>query len=299
MSTDGGSNGESSHANSPSLHLPPPPPPKLPPPPKKPIIKAAMEGVDMFEEMKKKQPEVAARKDLPEDVLFAPKFDLLTKVTCPRCEQLILESERESHANSHSSEIFPFLYLGGERNAHNKKELVVRTQVFFILNLAEEVENCFHSCRVGCECTGGGSDCNGRNKNNADSPLLFTYYTMKIKDLPGADIYPLFETVYKNIEEVKLAGGKVLVHCVAGISRSVSAVISYVMKSKGWTLKNSYEYVKQLRPIASPIEYFILQLQKYEAELGKAGVISEYKGVPTLLVSDVYPEGTRMITTNP
>jgi|TARA_B100000780_G_scaffold33764_1_gene21122 hypothetical protein len=33
------------------------------------------------------------------------------------------------------------MYLGGERNAHNHKELTYRTQVGFILNAAWEVGN--------------------------------------------------------------------------------------------------------------------------------------------------------------
>ena len=67
---------------------------------------------------------------------------------CARCEQLILASELESHASSHSSQILAFLFLGGDRNAKNLKELQVRTRVTHIVNAAWECSNHFPSAFV-------------------------------------------------------------------------------------------------------------------------------------------------------
>ena len=37
-------------------------------------------------------------------------------------------------------------------------------------------------------------------------------------------------------EEVKRGGGRVLVHCMSGLSRSPAAVIYYLMRANGWRL---------------------------------------------------------------
>ncbi|CAE7495096.1 dusp1-a [Symbiodinium natans] len=58
---------------------------------------------------------------------------------CPRCEQEVLSEHFESHLTSHSSEILPWLYVGGKRNLDNDKELTVRTGITHVLNLAQEV----------------------------------------------------------------------------------------------------------------------------------------------------------------
>jgi phage FluMu protein Com len=276
------------------MSAPPPPPLKLPPP-IPPKIRNG-EVVDTMVLLKQKQPELEAKEDLPDEILYAPKTEIYEKVKCPRCEKLVLENEFESHTISHSSEIYEFLYLGGQRNAANKPELVKRTQVFNILNLAEEVEDTFTLCTEGCECMGGGNDCNGRDGKNT-KPKWFSYHTLKIKDLQGEDIYHLFDECYTLIEKVRTNNEKILVHCVAGISRSASVVIAYCMRSNSWCLKKAFEYVRSKRPIVSPIGWFILQLQKYEAHLAQTQTLDGYAGTPSLLVTDIYPEGKQMIGT--
>jgi len=221
------------------MSAPPPPLPANLPPlklPQKKVLKNVAENVDMFTLLKEKQPETIATEDLPQDILHKPKSEIYEKLKCPRCEKLVLENEMPSHSNSHSSEIFNFLYLGGQRNAANKPELVTRTQVFNILNLAEEVDDTFIFCKKDCSCMGGGNDCNGRDQKNTDS-LLFTYHTLKIKDQYGEDIYHLFDNCYQIIEKIRESKQKILIHCVAGISRSASVVIAYCMRYKSWSLK--------------------------------------------------------------
>jgi hypothetical protein len=64
-----------------------------------------------------------------------------SRIRCVRCEQLISASQIESHADSHSSQISRFLFLGGDRNAKNLKELQVRTRITHIVNMAWECAN--------------------------------------------------------------------------------------------------------------------------------------------------------------
>jgi len=67
------------------------------------------------------------------------------------------------------------------------------------------------------------------------------------------------------LEEVKKKGGKVLVHCLIGKSRSVSIVIAYFILNMGYSYEKAYNHVKIRRFIAEPNYGFAKQLM----ELGK------------------------------
>ncbi|KAG4914679.1 hypothetical protein JHK87_052236 [Glycine soja] len=51
-----------------------------------------------------------------------------------------------------------------------------------------------------------------------------------------------------KIEQCEKDKERVLVHCMSGKSRSLAIVIAYLMKSKGWRLVHSYQWVKEWRP---------------------------------------------------
>jgi len=57
------------------------------------------------------------------------------------------------------------------------------------------------------------------------------------------------------------------VHCHAGISRSATISISYIMKTMGWDLSKAYDFVKQKRPCISPNLHFMGQLLQFEKQL--------------------------------
>ncbi len=135
------------------------------------------------------------------------------------------------------------LVQGGERNAHNHKELTYRTTVVGVLNLAWEVPNFF--------------------------PQEFRYMNVAISDDSAEDIAHAFDEMADFIDTCRQVrgGGAVLVHCVQGISRSTSACLSYLMRREGWTLARAYEHVKALRPIMRPNKGFMRQLLAEEEEL--------------------------------
>ena len=64
------------------------------------------------------------------------------------------------------------------------------------------------------------------------------------------------------IDRARAANSSVLVHCVAGISRSSTIVIAYLMKREKMTLKDAYAYVKSKRTIIRPNQGFLKCLMK-------------------------------------
>ena len=61
-------------------------------------------------------------------------------------------------------------------------------------------------------------------------------------------------------------GKVVLVHCIQGISRSVSIVIAYLMVFRRMSLRAAYDLVRSQRPRAHPNPGFILQLLTLEQQ---------------------------------
>ena len=57
-----------------------------------------------------------------------------------------------------------------------------------------------------------------------------------------------------------------MVHCLAGVSRSVSFVIAYFIKYQGMSYQQAYQLVKSKRRIIHPNDGFIQQLKAYEVK---------------------------------
>ena len=85
-----------------------------------------------------------------------------------------------------------------------------------------------------------------------------------MKDLNNHDNKPFIEIGYNFIDTCLGLKQNVLVHCMAGISRSVSLVVYYLMKKYHLSYKEAHSFVKSKRSIANPNESFQLQLKRYE-----------------------------------
>ena len=75
-----------------------------------------------------------------------------------------------------------------------------------------------------------------------------------------------FDLVADKIHQVHLSGGKILVYCRAGQSRSATLCIAYFMKYHSMTYEEAFQFVKQCRPIIHPNIGFIRQLKEFEVK---------------------------------
>ncbi|XP_049910993.1 dual specificity protein phosphatase 22-B-like isoform X2 [Epinephelus moara] len=66
------------------------------------------------------------------------------------------------------------------------------------------------------------------------------------------------------IHESRLKGEGCLVHCVAGVSRSVTLVVAYIMTVTGRGWVESLAAVRVVRPCAGPNLGFLRQLEEFE-----------------------------------
>jgi len=92
----------------------------------------------------------------------------------------------------------------------------------------------------------------------------YNYLRIFSHDSSSEDISHHFRQCIEFIHQTRLNGKNVLVHCLAGISRSVTIVTAYLMVLTGKPLIDVLNAVKQQRSCASPNTGFKLQLKKFE-----------------------------------
>lgn len=106
-----------------------------------------------------------------------------------------------------------------------------------------------------------------------------TYHRIPVHDTWHQDISAHFEGAFRFISQALATGATVLVHCRAGISRSPTIVLAYLMSQRGMTLNAAYGAVKNVRPFISPNLDFMGQLVQFEQALkleSKAPAVSQH-----------------------
>jgi protein-tyrosine phosphatase len=137
----------------------------------------------------------------------------------------------------------PYLYLGTQEDSKDGS-LLQRLNVKYILNVTADCPNHF-----------------------AADPS-FHYMKIPIRDTWNQNIAVHFSTTYDFIEEARRSGSAVLVHCMAGISRSATIVIAYLMCKHHASMNSMYNRLKEKRCTISPNLDFMGHLLQYERVLG-------------------------------
>ncbi len=177
---------------------------------------------------------------------FAPSFASPPSSVTPNELQLLFESKKSQWA---AEIIDNLLFLGSGRAAQLREELQ-RRRIRHILNVADDVPN-YH-----------GND--------------FVYLNLHVRDF-GQDqkgISTRFQVAFDFLAERERLKEPLLVHCAAGINRSATIVIAWLMKRNALKLETAWMLVKQKRNIC-PLRDNRLELLKFERELHGCNFLTE------------------------
>lgn len=98
-------------------------------------------------------------------------------------------------------------------------------------------------------------------------PLTAEHLNIPVYDHEMVDISKHFDEAYKFIDK-NIKNGNVLIHCQAGISRSATIIISYLMKKYHLSYGDIIKNIRCARPIINPNSGFTEQLLKMQSNLG-------------------------------
>lgn len=92
------------------------------------------------------------------------------------------------------------------------------------------------------------------------------YLCIRASDSPGQNLIQFFSTCNDFIHSARLSGGNVLIHCLAGVSRSVTIAVAYLMSVTALHWRDALNAVRGARSVANPNFGFQRQLQNFEME---------------------------------
>ena len=107
-------------------------------------------------------------------------------------------------------------------------------------------------------------------------PEDFSYYRLYLQDKGSEDVLCILYEVYHFIAAARASGGKTLIHCQQGVSRSTVLGIGYLMmageesENSEWTYADyqiAYSRVRSKRGISSPNLGFVCQLLAWSRRL--------------------------------
>eukprot|EP00937_MAST-01D_sp_MAST-1D-sp2_P001045 g1045.t1 len=96
----------------------------------------------------------------------------------------------------------------------------------------------------------------------------FEYQRLNFEDLMDAKIERHWKDAFAFLDEQARRGRRVLVHCRAGRSRSVSVCVGWAM-TRGFDLRHAWDAVRRARTNARPNIGFLMKLMDLELQLKK------------------------------
>ncbi|XP_075162033.1 mitogen-activated protein kinase phosphatase 3 [Haematobia irritans] len=155
------------------------------------------------------------------------------------------DCEGTSHHNFNNEapvEIIPGLFLGNAMHSCDARALQ-KYNIKYVLNVTKDLPNVF-------EASGG-----------------IQYLQIPITDHYSQDLAMHFPSAIQFIEEARSKNSAVLVHCLAGVSRSVTVTLAYLMHTRALNLNDAFTLVRGRKPDVSPNFHFMQQLHSFERQL--------------------------------
>ena len=142
------------------------------------------------------------------------------------------------------SEVIPGLFLGNAHDARDRSALDAN-RIRAIVNISSNIP------------------CHFIDEDEGGEP--WEYLQLHCEDSHREDLLVHFDKTFEFIHQRLTTGrNNVLVHCQAGISRSPTIVIGYLMKFHQMSFEQAYALVKSKRSIVNPNWNFLNQLSRYE-----------------------------------
>ncbi|KAJ3769691.1 hypothetical protein FB446DRAFT_746865 [Lentinula raphanica] len=195
----------------------------------------------------------------------------------PSTDSVDSEGEGEDPMGFTVSTILPgFLFLGPEPTSWDHVKQLKELGVRRIVNLAAECGP--DDWGLGLD-KPGEKEKEGKQEGSA-SPQgsgFEKYYKIAMRDTVEEDgIGRGVRIVCEMLDHARLLSAPVYVHCKAGKSRSVTAVIAYLIHANHWPLSKAYSFVLERRKGISPNIGFVSELMGFEEEElgGKSGGVS-------------------------
>uniref|UniRef100_A0A3Q1BET8 Dual specificity protein phosphatase n=1 Tax=Amphiprion ocellaris TaxID=80972 RepID=A0A3Q1BET8_AMPOC len=153
-------------------------------------------------------------------------------------------------------QILPYLYLGCAKDSTNL-DVLSKYNIKYILNVTPNLPNMF--------------------EHEGD----FKYKQIPISDHWSQNLSQFFPEAISFIDEARSKKCGILVHCLAGISRSVTVTVAYLMQKLNLSLNDAYDFVKRKKSNISPNFNFMGQLLDFERTLGLNSPCDNHSTSPT------------------
>ncbi|XP_046453118.1 dual specificity protein phosphatase 9-like [Daphnia pulex] len=139
-------------------------------------------------------------------------------------------------------EILPHLFLGNAQNSRDCDALD-KHRIRYVVNVTPNLPNVFE-----------------------DSGTI-QYLQIPITDHWSQNLASFFPSAIGFIDGARERQEGVLVHCLAGISRSVTITVAYLMYKMSMSLNDAYDFVRRKKSNISPNFNFMGQLLDFERQL--------------------------------
>lgn len=148
-----------------------------------------------------------------------------------------------------SDEVFPGIIIGGKAAARNKQYLS-QLGVTHVLNTAEQGVGSFSHGTVNLD-------------KEYYKPIGIEYKGLKLVDIDQTNIREHVDDVVDFIDSALRGGGKVLVNCNLGMSRSAACTCAYLIVRHKMTVNQAINQIRKFR-VVKPNAGFIRQLSELD-----------------------------------